>query len=460
MNYEKKYKEALEKARYYHSKDYMLINSAIENIFPEFKENKGEKIRKLLIRLFTNNTNEKFDDVTTEEIIAWLEKQNPNANKEYWRGYREGKQEEQKEINLAEILKHYPKETELYSPLYGKLWLAEVDEKNETITCYKHHLEEGCTRAVLEQEDTVSFYSNGTTGLPDFNISKDCMLFLYNIEKQGEPKHTDRAEPKSEIIKDKWYICTCTTCTEDSRIWFKKGSAYLGNDILKCDLGVDPNDYQDYFRIWTIHDAKDGDILAESKGDVILMFRGIGNTEWNDVIDYYCCYDRHRKKFIFQKDLKFWGCVENNQLKPATKEQRELFFQKMKEEEYTFDFKKKELKKIEQQSSQWNISDYKTWQYIVDDVLTKYWGIGQYLDDIFCKKIAKDMQKEWNKKLSLEQNPTISDSSARLENKYSNAVSIAYLQNWYQDSIDETKEPIWTDKHLEELVNDFYLIPK
>ena len=98
------------------------------------------------------------------------------------------KQDEQKEINLVEILKHYPKETELYSPLYGKLWLAEVDEKNEIITCYKHHLEEGCTRAVLEQEDTISFYSNGTTGLPDFNVSKDCMLFLYDIEKQGEQK--------------------------------------------------------------------------------------------------------------------------------------------------------------------------------------------------------------------------------------------------------------------------------
>lgn len=40
------------------------------------------------------------------------------------------------------------------------------------------------------------------------------------------------------------------------------------------------------------------------------------------------------------------------------------------------------------------------------------------------------------------------------------AVEMSYLQNWYQDSIDETKEPIWTDKHLEELYEDFYLIPK
>lgn len=49
---------------------------------------------------------------------------------------------------------------------------------------------------------------------------------------------------------------------------------------------------------------------------------------------------------------------------------------------------------------------------------------------------------------------------AQWADKHPNAIDFAYLQNWYQDSIDEEKEPIWTDKHLEELFNDFYLIPK
>ena len=159
--------------------------------------------------------------------IAWLEKQE-DANKEYWRGYKEGKQEiidkyselekqgKQKEINLVEILKHYPKETELYSPLYGKLWLAEVDEEHEIITCYKHPLSEGDVRAILEQEDTVSFYSNGTTGLPDFSISKDCMLFLYDSEKQGRQKPnfchhevdlSDCSEEYRKAYYDGWNNC-------------------------------------------------------------------------------------------------------------------------------------------------------------------------------------------------------------------------------------------------------------
>lgn len=49
---------------------------------------------------------------------------------------------------------------------------------------------------------------------------------------------------------------------------------------------------------------------------------------------------------------------------------------------------------------------------------------------------------------------------ARWADEHPNAIDMSYLQNWYQDSIDQTKEPIWTDQHLEELFNDFYLIPK
>ena len=39
------------------------------------------------------------------------------------------------------------------------------------------------------------------------------------------------------------------------------------------------------------------------------------------------------------------------------------------------------------------------------------------------------------------------------------SVDIGYLSDWYQNSIDDTKPPIWTDEHLEELLNDFIVIP-
>jgi hypothetical protein len=40
------------------------------------------------------------------------------------------------------------------------------------------------------------------------------------------------------------------------------------------------------------------------------------------------------------------------------------------------------------------------------------------------------------------------------------SVGIGYLSDWYQNSVDDTKPPIWTDEHIEELTNDFIIIPK
>ena len=108
------------------------------------------------------------------------------------------------------------------------------------------------------------------------------------------------------------------------------------------------NDNTEGVRLWTIQDAKDGDVLAESKRDVILMFRRIGNTEWDDVIDYHCYYDCYRKGFIVQEGAVYWGDTENCQLKPTTKEQRDTLERAMANAGFTFDFDKKELKKIEQ----------------------------------------------------------------------------------------------------------------
>jgi len=49
----------------------------------------------------------------------------------------------------------------------------------------------------------------------------------------------------------------------------------------------------------------------------------------------------------------------------------------------------------------------------------------------------------------------------KMQNKLiEKAVDIGYLEDWYLHSIDGTTEPIWTEKHLEELHKDFILIPK
>lgn len=34
------------------------------------------------------------------------------------------------------------------------------------------------------------------------------------------------------------------------------------------------------------------------------------------------------------------------------------------------------------------------------------------------------------------------------------------LHNWYIDSVSGEDVPVWTDEHIDELMNDFYVIPK
>lgn len=40
------------------------------------------------------------------------------------------------------------------------------------------------------------------------------------------------------------------------------------------------------------------------------------------------------------------------------------------------------------------------------------------------------------------------------------AVDAAFLKQWYIDSVDSSDEPLWTDKHIEELCKDFHIIKK
>lgn len=187
------------------------------------------------------------------------------------------------------------------------------------------------TPATKEQRDTL------------MKAMKDAG-YEWNAEKKElkkiEQKPTDKIEPK--FHEGDWVVQGSNIlkirCVGDEYYCFETVGGYV-DDMLVSEI-------DSLYHLWTIQDAKDGDVLAGSKSDVILIFRGIGNTEWDDVIDYYCYYDCYRKDFIIQEDLEYWGNTENNQLKPATKEQRELLFQKMKEFGYKWDAEKKELKKI------------------------------------------------------------------------------------------------------------------
>ena len=76
MDYEKAYKEALERAKKVHkySSDIAEIKR-MEDIFPELAESDDEKIRKAQLDYWRSVGGKEWHGVPVQEAIAWLEKQ-------------------------------------------------------------------------------------------------------------------------------------------------------------------------------------------------------------------------------------------------------------------------------------------------------------------------------------------------------------------------------------------------
>ena len=299
MDYEKKYKEALERGKeqldgakvfdYKEEQIAHVIRETVYAIFPELKESEGERIRKGLIKAVSATLKGNTlhgSDVTREEALAWL-------------------------------------------------------------------------------------------------------------EKQGEQNTTDKVEPKFKV--GDWISGYYTSY----KVLSINSEGYVVEDIDGNKINI-LFENEKFHHLWTIRDSKDGDVLAWDNSKCIALFKNIYDKE---------SFNSHG--FVghctgtFELGAAFHD-IEGAH--PATKEQRDTLFAEMHKAGYMWDSKSKQLLSLkadpnEQKPAEWNLSDFRTWQYIVSDVLTKHDGIGQYLDDGFCKQIAKYMQEEWSKKLNINQQP-------------------------------------------------------
>ena len=80
MNYEKIYKEALNKAKskIWNDKGHVLYEDDIKEIFPELAESEDERIMKEIIKLvkyYYGSSLALKHAVSKDEMVAWLEKQ-------------------------------------------------------------------------------------------------------------------------------------------------------------------------------------------------------------------------------------------------------------------------------------------------------------------------------------------------------------------------------------------------
>ena len=95
--------------------------------------------------------------------------------------------------------------------------------------------------------------------------------------------------------------------------------------------------------LWTIQDAKDGDVLAAKSGNRIFLYNGDCDLRHRPCA--YCGTYKGFSEILFSK-CAIGNYFTDEDVYPATKKQRDLLFVKMKEAGYEWDAEKKELKKI------------------------------------------------------------------------------------------------------------------
>lgn len=258
-----------------------------------------------------------------------------------------------------------------------------------------------------------------------------CIGRLLGIEKQGEQnlimakspqlgeqKPTDKVEPKDynsidphfgkpidkvepKFHEGEWAVSKLDEkARQISEVHFDESNSYYvvnGNS-------VNLEEYDRLHHLWTVQDAKDGDVLTcDSKHgqEIGIVKKYFGKSGGCDkCFETYCFID-------WDGIFRVGEYMGSSDIHPATKEEHDTLFAKMKEAGYEFDFEKKELKKIEQKPAEnkgMNLVEEEMTPFqkkvfcIIDTTIEEEQGLKQVCDELFALASNEIKQKpaEWS----------------------------------------------------------------
>lgn len=288
------YKEKIELARDWYNDQSTTKKEKVllESLFPELKESDDKIFKEVFHNLIVSNdhtpsSKEIFSlyGKTKEDCLAWLEKQ---GEPQPYRGNGDTMRK-----NLIKAFKS----------VGGKHW-GGFDVRDII-----HWLESKDAIELEKSDETYPILSNSS------NIGKNEQNIAGTIEtkfKVGDWVVTPY-ERVNQVI---------TTNYRDEYIVLDDGSYFNRSE---CDN----------YRHWTIEDAKDGDVLCYREGQWCFIYKEIIS---DNAFKYYALLS---KKGITIDDEAFG--ILSSCITPATKEQCELLFQKMKDVGYEWNADEKAL---------------------------------------------------------------------------------------------------------------------
>ena len=318
-------------------------NEITEEIFPELKENKDERIKKAIIEFFeSEDDNTTYSLVRKKDIIAWLEKQ----------GKEEYALKSFKDEDVRKFMQYIEKQAKAYEfnlpnrsyDIYAfakdlLVWLENQGEKAPSQTNERAWLY--LVSDVLTWKDGIGQY------LDDPRVQelakRLCSEYaqkLYNssiLSNTGkkEQKPADKIEPRFKV--GDWVIFT--TSGNLYQVEKKGNYEYTLMNNHGCSFCLSFSN-EELIREWTIQDANDGDIIHF--GTVTAIFKKyIGREK----CICYCsfCKDGGFEIPIENGEDNVYGCYNAT---PATKEQRDVLIKAMNDAEYKWNTETNTLEKL------------------------------------------------------------------------------------------------------------------
>ena len=343
MDYEKKYKNALEaikKLQEANPSDEGIQNWVNDN-FPELKESEDERIRKEIIEYIKTGTYHK-------DWIAWLEKQ---------KSVDENKIIKRIKTDIATSLINYINANSKGMCL-SNMECEDIEDaivNNKWYKVYNYMKKELEKQGEKPQDESESERIRKAIKVIKEEEKVDNANKVESKDYSSIDPHffktTDKVEPKFKV--GDWVVWdNKILCHIDNIYPGKESLMYTITDTNSMIRSYSVKRFDNNAHFWTIQNAKNGEVLAEDSCIFILK---------EMVDDFHAaktyCTLFNDGEFYDGETLYF----DVDSTRPATKEQRELLFQEMKKNGYTFDFKKKklnELKKIEQNSAWSEEDDY------------------------------------------------------------------------------------------------------
>ncbi len=331
----------------------------------------------------------------------------------------ETKELKKDEINIKAGRNYRCTKTHIYAGLdwfEGTKYYADEDYSlvNNGCTCfcpkyskYEHNnlFEEVEYDGCVEKQGKQKTYIEMKTPEESLGVDSDTYNKIVDECVYGDQKPVDKVEPKFNVgdwivrnydssINIDYSICKITN-VENGNYTIESIYGYKGYNAFEI--------FEKNYHIWTIQDAKDGDVLysPEGKGvEAISIVRGWKKVDGIRTLCASLVFRVKDNEFIEGGIGAIWWEGVIDQFFPATKEQRDLLFQKMKEAGYEWDEENKKLKKSEHEPT-WSKEDEEMLEDIrfnftynkekmTDALITQY---DRFFDKI--KSLKPQPKQEW-----------------------------------------------------------------